>query len=150
VFAGSGSNHSSPSKAGSLAPLLRSPAGGFSPVAGGGLLKFPSGMSAGSSHDNPVFETASDASYTPAGRAGFSSLAPGFDPTPRSPLPERLGSWELEAQVATQQAYAQAQAAAAAVDGEGATPMEQRRRQQEMRRNLALLQRKGATGVRQR
>lgn len=123
-----GSAASSPSKAGSLVPLLRS-----APSARSGLLKFPSGVSAVSSHDNPVYE---DALW-------------GAAPTQQSVLPQHVGSWELQSQVFTQQAMAQAQAAAAAAV---AAAQHQQQQQQQGEEDewrpdvLAMMERKGATG----
>lgn len=126
-----GSAASSPSKAGSLVPLLRS-----APSARSGLLKFPSGVSAVSSHDNPVFE---DALW-------------GAAPTQQSVLPQHVGSWELQSQVFTQQAMAQAQAAAAAAVAAAQQHQQHQQHQQQAEADewlpdvLAMMERKGATG----
>ncbi|KAL4420504.1 hypothetical protein ABPG75_010160 [Micractinium tetrahymenae] len=93
-----GSVQSSPSKAGSLAPLLRRQLSGGHRSA---LIKFPSGLSGVSSHDNPMFDEPAEGGWGGQGS------------TQQSVLPQHVGSWEMQSAVQTQQAYAQAQAAAA-------------------------------------
>ncbi len=88
-----GSQQSSPSKVGSQVPLLRGQISQRS-----SLLKFPSGLSAVSNHENPMFDSISEH------EASF---------TRQSVLPQHVGSWELQSQLITQQAFAQAQQAAA-------------------------------------
>lgn len=126
-----GSATSSPSKAGSLVPLLRS-----APSARSALLKFPSGVSAVSSHDNPVFED--------AGEQGLWASAA----TQQSVLPQHVGSWELQSQLVTQQAVAQAQAAAAAAAAAQQQLQQQAAEEEDGWRPdvLAMMERKGATG----
>ncbi|EFN52665.1 hypothetical protein CHLNCDRAFT_138610 [Chlorella variabilis] len=137
-----GSQQSSPSKAGSLAPLLRQAGSGG---ANGGhhtsnLFKFPSGVSAVSSHDNPIFDTLSDGGYPPGAAAGGSAS------TQQSVLPQRIGSWELQSQVVTQQAFAQAQAAGLAAAAAAAAAQQRRDEDDGWRPDvLALMHRKGAT-----
>lgn len=119
---------SSPSKAGSLAPLLRRQLSGGqrSP-----LVKFPSGLSGVSSHDNPMYDEPSDG-------GGWS----GQGGTQQSVLPQQMGSWEL------QSAFAQAQAAAAAEAGSEAQQTQQQQDSEELWRPdiIAMMESKGATG----
>ncbi|KAI3430797.1 hypothetical protein D9Q98_009209 [Chlorella vulgaris] len=155
---GGGSHQSSPSKSGSQVPLLRRQLSG---QLSGGLLKFPSGLSAvSSSHDNPIFDTPSNSggsrlvagsplAVAAAAAAGRCADGPA-DGTQQSVLPQRIGSWEMHSQVLTQQAFAQVHAAAAAA---AAAAERQQQLQQQAEGSeegwrpdiQALLHRKGAT-----
>jgi hypothetical protein len=139
-------------------PLLRRQLSG---QLSGGLLKFPSGLSAvSSSHDNPIFDTPSDnggwrlvagspLAVAAAASAGRCADGPA-DGTQQSVLPQRIGSWEMHSQVLTQQAFAQVHAAAAAA---AAAAERQQQLQQQAEGSeegwrpdiQALLHRKGAT-----
>jgi hypothetical protein len=138
-----GSQHSSPSKAGSQAPLLRHP-----------LHKFPSGVSGVSSHDNPVFDSPSDHNNGDLG-----GVADGSGSTQQSVLPQRAGSWDLQSRLVTQHAFNQAMAAAAAAEQQGALDEEGRAAAARAAANaaaeaegwrpdiLAMMQQKAATGA---
>lgn len=146
-----GSPQSSPSKAGSVAPLLRHQ---LSSGAGrNGLIKFPSGLSGVSSHENPMYDDlhlslAEDGCWGGEGAGG----------TLQSVLPQHVGSWELQSQLLTQQAFAQAQQAAAAEAAAAAAQAEASAAQAAAAAEaaaedagwrpdvLAMLERKGATG----
>lgn len=135
-----GSLQSSPSKAGSLAPLLRTqPSSGMRNA----LLKFPSGISAASSHDNPMFE---EAGGDGAGLWAFSQGSQG--PTLQSVLPQHVGGWELQSQVVTQQALAQARVAAQQAALEQAAQQQQAVEEGWRPDILAMMERKAATGER--
>jgi hypothetical protein len=138
-----GSQHSSPSKADSQAPLLRHP-----------LHKFPSGVSGVSSHDNPMFDALSEPNGGDLGGAGDGSGS-----TQQSVLPQRAGSWDLHSQLVTQHAFNQAVAAAAAAEQQGALDEEGRAAAARAAANaateaegwrpdiLAMMQQKAATGM---
>ena len=138
-----GSQHSSPSKAGSQAPLLRHP-----------LHKFASGVSGVSSHDNPMFDALSEPNGGDLGGAGDGSGS-----TQQSVLPQRAGSWDLHSQLVTQHAFNQAVAAAAAAEQQGALDEEGRAAAARAAANaaaeaegwrpdiLAMMQQKAATGM---
>ncbi|PSC71845.1 serine threonine kinase [Micractinium conductrix] len=142
-----GSAQSSPSKAGSLAPLLRSHPGRSV------LIKFPSGLSAVSSHDNPMFDEAEEAAAAAA--AGACSVwGNGDGSTQQSVLPQHAGAWELQSAAVTQQALAQAQALAAQQQQDQQRLEQQQQREQQRQAAedafwqpdvLAMLERKGAT-----
>lgn len=144
-----GSAQSSPSKAGSLAPLLRSHPGRSV------LIKFPSGLSAVSSHDNPMFDEAEEAAAAAA--AGACSVwGNGDGSTQQSVLPQHAGAWELQSAAVTQQALAQAQALAAQQQQDQQRLEQQQQREQQRQAAedafwqpdvLAMLERKGATGA---
>jgi len=134
-----GTAQSSPSKAGSLAPLLLGGPGNRS-----SLFKFPSGVSGVSSHDNPMFDEGSE--EMPVGFAAGGSALGG---TQQSVLPQHLGSWELQSRLLTQQAFAQAQRAAAEAAAQQAQQQQGQAAPTEegWRPNvLAMIEHKGATG----
>ena len=148
-----GSHQSSPhSKAGSHAPLLRranNASGqqlqqqGQPQHQGGELFKFPSGVSAVSSHDNPIYDT-QDSGYTPVGDGSGAAAAAASGSTLQSVLPLHVGGWELQSQLLTQQQRADGGAAAAAAAA--AAPAASKGRGGELGGILAAMEMRGATG----
>lgn len=72
---------------------------------------------------------------------------PAGSPTLQSVLPQHVGSWELQSQVVTQQAFEQAQQAAAAAAAAAASASAAAEEEEGWRPDVvAMMERKGATG----